>query len=81
MTSTGPRKRSREMIVTHVRGHDQGFPRSLLSGILSSHGASAVARVSERQCCLLVLNLVSSTLSCIRRPRPRLRVLDVRGSV
>ncbi len=24
-------------------------------------------------CCLLVLNLVSSTLSCIRQPRPRLR--------
>jgi len=30
---------------------------------------------SERVCCLLVLNLVSSTLSCIRRPRPRLLVL------
>ena len=27
---------------------------------------------SERECCLLVLNLVSSTLSCIRQPRPRL---------
>ncbi len=26
----------------------------------------------ERVCCLLVLNLVSSTLPCIRRPRPRL---------
>jgi hypothetical protein len=26
----------------------------------------------ERECCLLVLNLVSSTLPCIRRPRPRL---------
>ena len=24
-------------------------------------------------CCLLVLNLVSSTLSCIRQPRPRLK--------
>ena len=35
----------------------------------------------ERECCLLVLNLVSSTLSCIRRPRPRLCVLDVRGFV
>ena len=32
-------------------------------------------------CCLLVLNLVSSTLPCIRQPRPRLRVLDVCGSV
>jgi hypothetical protein len=36
---------------------------------------------TERECCLLVLNLVSSTLPCIRRPRPRLRVLDVRGFV
>jgi hypothetical protein len=25
-------------------------------------------------CCLLVLNLVSSTLSCIRQPRPRLEL-------
>jgi hypothetical protein len=30
--------------------------------------------VRERECCLLVLNLVSSTLPCIRRPRPRLSV-------
>ena len=36
---------------------------------------------AERECCLLVLNLVSSTLPCIRRPRPRLRVLDVCGFV
>jgi hypothetical protein len=28
--------------------------------------------IIERECCLLVLNLVSSTLSCIRQPRPRL---------
>jgi hypothetical protein len=35
----------------------------------------------ERECCLLVLNLVSSTLPCIRQPRPRLRVLDVCGFV
>ena len=39
------------------------------------------AIVRERECCLLVLNLVSSTLSCIRQPRPRLRVLDVCGFV
>ena len=39
------------------------------------------AIVRERVCCLLVLNLVSSTLSCIRQPRPRLRVLDVCGFV
>jgi uncharacterized membrane protein len=37
--------------------------------------------IIERECCLLVLNLVSSTLPCIRRPRPRLRVLDVCGFV
>ena len=36
---------------------------------------------AERECCLLVLNLVSSTLSCIRQPRPRFRVLDVIMSV
>jgi len=35
----------------------------------------------ERECCLLVLNLVSSTLSCICRPRPQLLVLDVCGFV
>jgi hypothetical protein len=28
---------------------------------------------AERECCLLVLNLVSSTLPCIRQPGPRLR--------
>ena len=39
------------------------------------------ASPAERECCLLVLNLVSSTLSCIRQPRPRLRVLDVCGFV
>jgi hypothetical protein len=36
---------------------------------------------TERECCLLVLNLVSSTLPCIRQPWPRLRVLDVCGFV
>jgi hypothetical protein len=35
----------------------------------------------ERECCLLVLNLVSSTLPCIRQPGPRFRVLDVCGFV
>lgn len=39
------------------------------------------AWTQERECCLLVLNLVSSTPSCIRRPRPRFRVLDVCGFV
>jgi hypothetical protein len=38
------------MTVAHGGGHGQGlgFPRSLLSGTLSSHGVSAVARVSDR---------------------------------
>ena len=45
-SSTGPRKRFREMTVAHGGGHGQGlgFPRSLLSGTLSSHGAPAVPR-------------------------------------
>jgi hypothetical protein len=30
----------------------------------------------ERVCCLLVLNLVSSTLSCIRQPRPLYQALS-----
>ena len=34
-------------------------------------------RTQERVCSLLVLNLVSSTLPCIRQPGPRLRVLGV----
>ncbi len=40
------------------------------SGEVSARGAESCMR--ERVCCLLVLNLVSSTLSCIRQPRPRL---------
>ena len=41
----------------------------------------ARVRGAERECCLLVLNLVSSTLPCIRQPGPRFRVLDVCGFV
>ena len=37
------------------------------------HGASLIP---ERECCLLVLDLVSSTLPCIRQPRPRSRPED-----
>ena len=57
---------------------------------LPSHGSvrrafpriqGALQDLRERECCLLVLNLVSSTLSCIRRLRPRLLVLDVCGFV
>ena len=50
------------------------------SGANSSQNLGGVS-ADERVCCLLVLNLVSSTLSCIRRPRPRFRVLDVCGFV
>jgi hypothetical protein len=54
-------------------------PRTVM---LADVGApAALAPAPERECCLLVLNLVSSTLPCIRRPRPRLRVLDVCGFV
>ena len=41
-------KRFREMIAAHGGGHGRGLPRSLLSGTVPSHGASAVARVSDR---------------------------------
>ena len=47
----------------------------------SQHQNGLSENVGERVCRLLVLNLVSSTLPCIRRPRPRLRVLDVCGFV
>ena len=36
------------MNAAHGGGHGRGLPRSLLSGTLLSHGASAVARVSDR---------------------------------
>jgi len=47
-SSTGPIKRFREMTAAHVGGHGWGFPGSLLSWTLSSYGASAVARTSDR---------------------------------
>jgi hypothetical protein len=36
------------MVAAHGGGHGRGLLRSLLSGTLPSHGASAVARVSDR---------------------------------
>ena len=64
---------------------DSWGTRSQLHGQLKSCAAPRAAeklrtgsvsgvdsRWGERVCCLLVLNLVSSTLSCIRQPRPRL---------
>jgi hypothetical protein len=47
-SSTGTRKRFREMIAAHGGGHGRGLPGSLLSGTLPSYWASAVARVSDR---------------------------------
>ncbi len=47
-SSTGPRKRFREMIVAHVGVHGWVSPGSLLSGTRLSYGASAVARTSDR---------------------------------
>jgi len=41
-SSTGPIKRFKEMTVAHVGVHSSGFPGSLLSGTLSSYGASTV---------------------------------------
>jgi hypothetical protein len=47
-SSTGPRKRFREMIVAHVGVHGWVSPGFLLSGTRLSYGASAVARTSDR---------------------------------
>ena len=47
-SSTGPIKRFKEMIVAHVGVHGWVSPGSLLSGTLSSDGASTVARTSDR---------------------------------
>ena len=63
-----------------------GSTECILCGALSyvpqgSFASSNCTCNAERVCCLLVLNLVSSTLSCIRQPRPRLLVLDVCGFV
>ncbi len=43
--------------------------QAAVSDFYSSHSAGFVER--ERESCLLVLNLVSSTLPCIRQPGPR----------
>ena len=67
--------------VSHAAAAAHGnCEQGLLIG-LSSRMHSRSLRTRERECCLLVLNLVSSTLPCIRQPRPRLRVLDVCGFV
>ena len=67
------------------RGRRADADRDTAQRSVSRRSVSASAcPPSERECCLLVLNLVlqvSSTLPCIRQPGPRLRVLDVRGFV
>jgi len=64
--------------VSHWRGKCKLINFTLL---VTVEGAPGPSPFCLRECCLLVLNLVSSTLSCIRQPRPRLRVLDVCGFV
>ena len=45
--------------------------RHLRADLESAKARAEDAITRERVCCLLVLNLVSCTLSCIRRPRPQ----------
>jgi hypothetical protein len=82
LTQRGPRVDLR-LGVRHM-------PRGLCRPSIGGHPHRRLSRrraspapffLAERECCLLVLNLVSSTLPCIRPPRQRLRVLDVRGFV
>jgi hypothetical protein len=63
-------------------GEDQSIPgftaaHLLMQEINSSGGVDGngpmLPNGGGRECCLLVLNLVSSTLPCIRRPRPHAR--------
>jgi hypothetical protein len=61
-----------------------GQPPGHVALMLEAPGEEAVSFLitpGERVFCLLVLNLVSSTLSCIRQTRQQLRVLDVCGFV
>jgi hypothetical protein len=62
-----------EMDICQVGGKTLGIADKVFTSLVTCQG--------ERVCCLLVLNLVSSTLSCISQPRLRLRVLDICGFV
>jgi hypothetical protein len=55
-SSTGPRKRFREMTVAHVGVHGWVSPGSVLSGTRLSYGASAVARIVFKVCDFLLCN-------------------------
>ena len=60
--------------VVYGQSEDDHLERiPLLSANLApgvEHVAEVVKVAKERECCLLVLNLVSSTLPCIRQPGP-----------
>ncbi len=45
-------------------------------GLLGYPSREVKTKLWERVCCLLVLNLVSSTLSCIRQPRKCMKYLQ-----
>jgi len=51
---------------------DTRFEEHHMLHMPQKHKATVPDSTLERECCLLVLNLVSSTLPCICRPRPRL---------
>ena len=52
-------------------------PKGGYVAILKDPIKFAIRCYDSRVCCLLVLNLVSSTLPCIRRPRPRLALANL----
>ena len=56
---------------THTSAY-RSDPRHSLFLRQQAVAATCTLQTRERECCLLVLNLVSSTLPCIRQPRPRL---------
>ena len=56
-------------------------PASVLRAEATTRPTARLSQSLERESCLLVLSLVSSTLPCIRQPRLRLRVLGICGFV
>ena len=67
-------KRRRRSAGEHL-GSRPGVPGQAHPSVIL--GVPGQKHLGESVCCLLVLNLVSSTLPCIRQPGPRLRVLGV----
>ncbi len=68
MVETNLMKAMVETNLTESKGRNEG--RNAMGETNLKH-----TNLKKRVCCLLVLNLVSSTLSCIRQPRPRLASL------